>query len=59
MRAVIFAYIAFIAIVFIGWVMNILALVHMGSDTILSGLGVLRIIGVPMVPLGAVMGYFF
>ena len=43
--------------VLIGWVMNIMDLVKM--DLTLTGLCVLKIIGVFIPPLGAVMGWFF
>ncbi|MEN2672603.1 hypothetical protein [Herbaspirillum huttiense] len=38
-----------------GWVMNIITLAHM--DSILTGLGALRAVGVIVAPLGAVLGY--
>ncbi|MDR9839420.1 hypothetical protein [Herbaspirillum huttiense] len=38
-----------------GWVMNIITLAHM--DSILSGMGVLRAVGVVVAPLGSVLGY--
>lgn len=40
----------------IGWVMNITAIIHGGFPH--DGLGIARIIGVFMAPLGAVLGYF-
>ena len=39
-----------------GWVENILKLVHMNFDPI-TGMGVLRAIGVVLAPLGVVLGY--
>lgn len=42
---------------FTGWVMNIISLV--GMDGVLeSGLGIARIVGIFVAPLGAVLGYF-
>lgn len=41
----------------VGWVMNIVAVVHSSFETI-SGLLVARIIGIFAAPLGAVLGYF-
>lgn len=42
----------------IGWVLNITSIIH--SDFAhLTGLLVLRIIGVFIVPLGSILGYFF
>ena len=40
-----------------GWILNIIALAHMG--TILTGEGALRIAGIFVPPLGAIMGFFF
>lgn len=39
-----------------GWVANIVTLFHM--DVILSGEGVARIVGIPIAPLGMILGYF-
>ena len=43
---------------FIGWVMNIGALLGAGALVTWSGLEVLRVIGIFLVPAGAVMGWF-
>ena len=40
----------------VGWVVNIITLFHMTA--ILSGEGIIRIIGIFVAPLGAIMGYF-
>lgn len=40
-----------------GWILNIIALAHM--TTILTGEGAVRIAGIFLPPLGAVMGWFF
>ena len=40
---------------FAGWCMNIYHLAHM--DSAMSGLGVLRIIGIFAAPLGGVLGF--
>lgn len=53
-----FAVIAFIIAALAGWVMNIIALVHSipsGVDVLL----VLRVVGIPVGPLGVVLGWFF
>lgn len=42
----------------IGWVMNILAVIHSDFAHI-TGLLVVRVIGVIVVPLGSFLGYFF
>ena len=39
-----------------GWVLNILALAHMTD--IATGEGVLRIVGIFLVPIGIIMGWF-
>lgn len=49
-------YIAVILAGAIGWVMNIIAIVHSTFDPLTPVL-VLRIVGVLLAPLGAVMGY--
>lgn len=41
----------------IGWVMNIIAIMHSDFGR-LSGVLVLRVVGIFVVPLGALMGYF-
>jgi prepilin-type N-terminal cleavage/methylation domain-containing protein len=40
----------------VGWVMNIIDI--FGMEQIFTGMGILRIIGVFVAPLGAVLGYF-
>lgn len=56
-RNMIVAYVLIAAVVFVGWVMNIVALIHTSFDP-LTGLAVARAIGVGLVPLGSVLGYF-
>lgn len=46
-----------VLLVGIGWVMNILDLVGMELDVVTIEL-ILRVIGIVVVPLGAIMGYF-
>lgn len=58
MRTIFFAQVAIILIVGVGWVLNIIDLVALGFDQFLTIEAVLRIIGIPLAPLGAVMGYF-
>ena len=41
----------------VGWIMNIVAIAHANINEI-SGLLILRIIGIFVAPLGAVLGYF-
>ncbi len=41
----------------VGWIMNIAAIVHSDFDHF-TGLLVVRIIGIFVAPLGAVLGYF-
>jgi len=48
---------ALIILMVIGWFMNLVDLFHMTA--ILTGEGVIRIIGILVVPLGAIMGWFF
>ena len=49
--------ISFMVAIVWGWVLNIIHLVNM--DMVLTGEGIVRIIGVFMVPLGTIMGFFF
>lgn len=49
------SYILVAAIVSFGWALNIIALVH---THVLDGLTIARGIGVFIVPLGSVLGYF-
>ena len=51
-------YIGLIITILIGWVMNIVDLVHMSFDP-MTGEAIVRIIGVFLVPVGAFMGIFF
>lgn len=46
----------FIAAV-VGWIMNIITIFHMASLTI-SGELLIRIIGIFIAPIGAILGYF-
>lgn len=52
---------AFSVIVFvlglIGWVLNIIHLFNM--PTVMTGEGAVRIAGIPVAPLGAILGWFF
>lgn len=43
--------------VFCGWVMNLIELFHTEFTTGFTGVLILRVIGVFIVPLGGVMGY--
>lgn len=58
MKAIVITQLSLIAIIVVGWVMNIISLVGLGLDQALTVEGVLRIVGIPLAPLGAVMGYF-
>ena len=58
MKAMMAFWLAFGALVGIGWVLNVVDLVAMGTENVLTIEGGLRIVGVVFVPLGAVMGYF-
>jgi hypothetical protein len=51
--------IALIALFFaaaFGWGMNIYTIAHM--ESVISGIGIVRIIGIFLAPLGALLGYF-
>jgi hypothetical protein len=47
----------FVVFILIGWVMNIISLFHMSFDP-LTGLAVLKVVGVFMVPVGGITGWF-
>jgi len=56
MSYLILAYIALIAAGTIGWILNIVAIVHT-IDTPITGMFIARLVGVLAAPLGAVLGY--
>ena len=41
----------------VGWVMNIVEVVHLVNDPI-TGMFILRCVGIIIIPLGAVLGWF-
>jgi len=41
-----------------GWIMNVVEIVGIENWSELGGMEILRIIGVPLAPLGAVLGWF-
>jgi len=41
-----------------GWIMNIVEIVGIENWNDLGGMEIVRIIGVPLAPLGAVLGWF-
>lgn len=43
---------------FVGWCMNIAAIVHSIADPTVTPMLIVRIVGVFAAPLGAVLGYF-
>jgi len=51
-----FAVIGFLVVVFFGWGANVYKL-YSHSDQMETGQIVIRAVGLPVVPLGAVMGY--
>ena len=53
----IFVYLALLVVGLIGWVMNIVEIVETCCDP-LTGMLVVRIAGILIAPLGAVLGYF-
>lgn len=50
-------YFAFLIAGLVGWVMNIINVVGMINDPI-TGMFILRCVGILLAPLGAVLGYF-
>ncbi len=51
-----FAFLALIVTGAIGWVLNIVTVVHLISDPI-TGMFVLRCVGILLAPLGAILGF--
>lgn len=56
MKALLFGYVVALIAAVIGWVMNIIALVHMFNGDI-TPLFIGRIVGIFFAPLGAILGY--
>ena len=57
MRNLIVFYLCLIVATIYGWISNIVAVVH--SDfTVLTGMLVLRVVGIFVAPLGVILGYF-
>jgi len=56
MRAIVVAYLLIIVTMVVGWVMNLVQVVHMGTEAI-TGLFILKCVGVIVPPVGAVLGY--
>jgi len=42
----------------VGWVLNIVAIFHSGPMAEWSGVTIVRVVGIFVAPLGAVMGWF-
>lgn len=53
-----FVWIAVIIAGMIGWVMNLLSLIKMLGDPVVTPLFIARLVGVPIAPLGAILGWF-
>lgn len=51
------AYFALVIAIIVGYIMNVIDLIHSDFNP-LTGFVVARIIGLVVVPLGAVLGYF-
>ena len=51
------AFLVILALFIIGWILNIIDLIKM--DIELTGVVILKIIGIFIVPLGSIMGWFF
>jgi hypothetical protein len=50
-------YVAFVLVVVCGWVGNLVKIARTDWDKPLTPKTIVRIVGIPIVPLGAVMGY--
>lgn len=51
--------ITFYIILIMGWVLNIIALIHLPAPMVFSGKVIVRIVGICLAPLGSIMGWFF
>lgn len=59
MRTVALAYIALVIAALIGWVMNLIEVIHLATaGAPLTAGFIVRIVGVPVGIIGAVMGWF-
>lgn len=63
MKAVLGFYIGMLllwVVCFIGWTLNLIDVIHLGisNQTPITTLDVLRIVGVPVAPIGAILGFF-
>lgn len=57
MRIFIAVYATIFILAVTGWIWNIVKLFNIGSFETLTGELILRIVGIPLGPLGVVMGY--
>lgn len=51
-------WLAIVVTIGMGWVMNIMALFNSAGPVLETGVGIVRLIGVFIVPVGAIMGWF-
>lgn len=58
MRSVVVVWLVVVMAVAIGWIKNIIAIVDFGFDAGVTIEIALRIVGIFVVPLGVIMGYF-
>ncbi|TPI67584.1 transmembrane 9 family protein [Mesorhizobium sp. B3-1-3] len=59
MKIAALAYLVAIIAAIAGWVLNFVAVVHLASaDAPFTTMGILRIVGIPVGILGAVLGWF-
>ena len=54
-HALILAFIVIFGTIIFGWIFNIIKI--FGIENILTGEGILRLIGVPLIPLGGILGF--
>jgi hypothetical protein len=57
MRGILIAWILIMLIACVGWILNIVSIFNSSFDS-LTGILVLRVIGVFLAPIGAILGFF-
>jgi hypothetical protein len=59
MKAAIIFQLTLIIAALAGWVMNLIAVIHLATaDAPLTTMGIIRIVGIPVGIIGAVLGWF-
>ncbi|RWP18850.1 MAG: hypothetical protein EOR00_09435 [Mesorhizobium sp.] len=58
MKTFVLVYLAIIVAALYGWVVNLIAVIHLATaDAPLTTMGIVRIVGIPLAGLGAILGW--